>query len=150
MEDNMYLLVRFFSKIDSCSEGKCWNWNGSKRNSGRKMQSKYGTLRVVDKVVASHRLSYEIHNGKIGDKHVLHVCDNTLCVNPSHLVLGTHTDNMRDKILKRRDHNLLKTHCPSGHEYSVENTYINPQGSRKCRKCLRRAWSNHDKERRKW
>ena len=40
-------------------------------------------------------------------------------------------------------HNAAKTHCPHGHEYTEENTYIDPKGSRRCRECAKttiREW----------
>jgi hypothetical protein len=40
-------------------------------------------------------------------------------------------------IAKKRQHNQRKTHCPQGHEYSIENTYIDHRGGRHCRTCYR-------------
>ena len=66
----------------------------------------YGRLRVNGKKVLHHRLVYCLANNveldAIAGMHVMHTCDNPSCVNPEHLRLGTHADNMHDKAVKGR------------------------------------------------
>lgn len=75
----------------------CWIWTGSSRKG-------YGILKLGrTKTIKAHRLSYEISRGIIPDRlEVLHECDTPLCVNPSHLFLGTQADNMKDMVAKGR------------------------------------------------
>lgn len=68
-------------------------------------------------------------------KQVRHVCDNPPCVNPLHLMIGTSADNTHDMLARGRQNNQRKTHCPRGHLYDAENTYISPKGHRGCRTC---------------
>lgn len=51
---------------------------------------------------SAHRVAYKLYKGEPGKLHVLHSCDNRLCVNPDHLFLGTCKDNMQDKVAKGR------------------------------------------------
>ena len=94
-------ILRFNQKINK--QGSCWNWTGSINNKG------YGTFglsfgwREYTQTYA-HRYSYTINKGLIPKGLcVIHKCDNTKCVNPDHLFLGTMKDNTQDMISKGRD-----------------------------------------------
>lgn len=61
----------------------------------------------------AHRLSYVHHNGPIPDDiDVLHKCDVRNCINPEHLFVGTHQDNMIDMHRKGR-RNMFGTNNPN-------------------------------------
>jgi hypothetical protein len=60
-------------------------------------------MRVAQRNVRAHRVSWELAHGAIPDElHVLHRCDVRACVRPDHLYLGTHTDNVADRDNKGR------------------------------------------------
>lgn len=75
----------------------CWEWIGSGRS------QRYGAFKYQGRAIKAHRFSWILANGAIPDgMHVLHRCDHTKCVNPSHLFIGTHKDNMSDRDAKGR------------------------------------------------
>lgn len=89
----------FWSKVQKTPD--CWLWTGSKTRGG------YGLLVhcVNNKKTPwrAHRLSFVLHNETIPPETlVLHKCDNPACVRPSHLFLGSHNDNVMDKVRKNR------------------------------------------------
>ena len=88
------------------------------------------------------RLVYAFYKEKIKEGNViLHTCDNPRCINPNHLIQGTHQDNMQDKKLKGRskNENSHKTHCKYGHSLEDAKVYFNKKTNnqmRQCKKCL--------------
>jgi HNH endonuclease len=85
------------SRSEPVTECGCWIWLGSVGSHG------YGDIHHFGRHVLAHRASYESFNGPIPEgMFVLHSCDNRVCVNPAHLSLGTHSQNMADKMRKGR------------------------------------------------
>lgn len=95
------MVDRFWRNVKVGVDNDCWIWV-----SGCKTKKGYGVILEGGrgtKVHYTHRYSYRIHKGQIPEGIlVLHSCDNPSCVNPSHLFLGTQSDNMNDMISKNR------------------------------------------------
>lgn len=78
----------------------CWLWEGAYTNDYGELAYKHGGRRLR---VRAHRVSYEWHYGAIPEgMEILHKCDTPACVNPSHLRIGTHRENMNDMAAKGR------------------------------------------------
>ncbi len=87
----------FWLRVEQRNPDQCWLWSGSKTKDG------YGQFGGRRRRVYAHRFSWELHNGPIPKgMNILHECDQTNCVNPNHLFLGTQADNVRDMIKKSR------------------------------------------------
>lgn len=95
LKERFLFKVNKFSGVDGC-----WEWDGALTGKG------YGAIQegsTGSRVLLAHRVSYEIFNGQlVRGMCVMHKCDNTTCVNPAHLVLGTSSDNAKDAIAKGR------------------------------------------------
>lgn len=86
---------RFWAKVER-SKG-CWLWKGAKGARG------YGVFWRAPFQTSAHRVAWELTYGPIPDGHVvMHLCDNPPCVNPEHLRIGTHLENMADMRAKGR------------------------------------------------
>lgn len=93
-----FLTSLFMAKVEPVTECGCWIWMGATRGDG------YGSFSIMGQNFAAHRYAYSFFSGcEIPkERHVLHRCDMTLCVNPDHLFLGTHAQNMADSSRKGR------------------------------------------------
>lgn len=84
----------------------CWEWQGALHENG------YGAFWDGRNQVKAHRFSYQYFTGrKIKPQYVImHTCDNPKCVNPNHLVMGTHKENSQDSVNKGRNCRGEKCH----------------------------------------
>ena len=121
----------------------CWEWTGAKSRAG------YGQFGYLGNWYRAHRVAYLVWRGPLKrGLYVCHRCDNPGCVRPSHLFLGTNSDNIRDSLTKGRHYHATRTHCPRGHAYTGDNLIVTMQSGgqykhRQCRACHRiknRRW----------
>jgi HNH endonuclease len=94
-----------------------------------------------------HRVTYELFVGPVLEGLELdHLCRVPACCRPDHMEPVTKQANTQRSTAGawRAQVERAKTHCPAGHEYSFENTWVNKRGHRFCRKChadrARAAW----------
>jgi hypothetical protein len=135
-------VVRFLSHVDrSGGLDACHPWAAGTNANG------YGSFKVGGKTVTASRWWMEQCLDRALDpvaEKVLHACDNPPCCNERHLLVGTQARNARDMVERGRQ--VLapswqakkdQIHCKWGHEFTEENTYITPRGTRDCRECRR-------------
>lgn len=102
----------FWSRVHKTSS--CWEWTG------RLCPKGYGMFTVRNQCISAHRLSYIMHHGQalVAKQYVCHHCDNRRCVNPAHLYLGSHDDNMRDMRERGRAYRWNGKRCGTGNPAS--------------------------------
>jgi hypothetical protein len=124
---------RFWSKVyinnGFISDEDCWLWIGAINGSG------YGHMKYNEKHEYAHRLSWIFYRGLIPHGlFVLHKCDIKLCVNPSHLYLGTDKDNSKDTWDRLLSTNFSESHAL--HKLTNEQVSFIRETYKQDKKCL--------------
>lgn len=139
-------LERLLALTTVRSHNECWTWNGSKSKDGYGqfiLEARRDRPRVR---VAPYRYLWEVHNGRKfpTGKEPDHLCNNRSCVNPGHIEPVTHSENQKRSFARGRKRpgvdyvvRVKPTHCPRGHEYTVENSIRGGVGLLQCRTCDR-------------
>jgi hypothetical protein len=141
-EDIRTSLAEYFVTRYEVQQDDCWRWTGAISRGG------YGQAHACGIQVAAHRLAYELFVGPISGGLVLdHLCRQRWCCNPEHVEPVTQAENIRRGLTGHI--NATKTHCPYGHPYTADNTYVIPAtGARACRTCAARRRRAYDQQRR--
>ncbi len=93
---------RFWAKVNKLGDDDCWEWTAHTNTNGYGQFSSQTFGKQPN--ILSHVYSWKLHYGSpppVG-MCVCHTCDNRICINPSHLFLGTKKDNTQDMMNKNR------------------------------------------------
>lgn len=111
---------RFWARVDK--SGDCWLWLGGVNNKG------YGFFnggKGYPKTRLAHRVAWSLTHGEELSPSVviMHKCDNPTCVNPEHLIKGTHLDNSTDKIEKGRANQGKRERLTAESVFEIKTRY---------------------------
>jgi hypothetical protein len=119
----------FYQRVPVVDPSECWIWTGSHDMNG------YGTFSVKDgqkkRKLRAHRMAWVYSEGQSIPEGMTvdHLCRVRNCVNPGHLEMVTHAENIHRRPLQKREHG-----------------WGNPANQRTCPKCgssFCRTWMPH-------
>jgi hypothetical protein len=124
------LRERLLARTAIAPEG-CWLLRGALNHGYVRLRVGKGHLRYA------HRLAFEVFRHPVpAELSVCHHCDVRNCVNPAHLFLGSHLDNMLDAAKKHRlPSRAAWSYCLRGHALSGANLGTKKNGAHFCRSC---------------
>lgn len=125
------LRERFESHFEPVGSDECWEWQGKRWRNG------YGCFHLDRyRTTGAHRAAWEFANGQPIPEglEIDHLCSNRPCVNPAHMEVVTHAENMRRARGWKKE---PKAHCKHGHAFDEQNTTHLRDGRRVCRTCQR-------------
>ena len=100
------VMKRFFKFVEmpqNKAGDECWMWTGASSTGPKSWNWQYGMMSVNGRAMGAHRVSYALFIGDIPeDMFVIHSCNQTKCVNPMHLRLGTAKENMQQCVREGR------------------------------------------------
>jgi len=144
------LYDRLVAKVAKDAATGCWNWTGPRWHKRPHPGNRYGYIGMwntetkTGRAIQCHRAMMIALFGPLTPQQcVCHRCDNVLCVNPTHLFIGSMKDNIMDSRSKGRHYESRQDHCHRGHPLSGDNVQIRKQSKAKgglgrvCRTCER-------------
>jgi HNH endonuclease len=130
--------VRYADHVEALRQAEtdaCWHWPGYVNEDGYGRRGGIGV----------HRRMWELVCGPIPKgMEIDHLCRTRDCIRPDHMEVVDHRTNTR-RGLTIPAANAAKTHCPQGHPYDEENTYVTKSGCRHCRACKRKRDKGRDR-----